>query len=122
MEGYGQHHFRGIDFSMTSTNLILLLQLINARADVDSLLRRGLRYSQISLFVTQATKDGLIQHTDGKPVLTKKGYEIMRIDSHSGELRSDGGWISFAEWARKKKLKIDEIFLPDVKELLELKE
>ena len=98
---------------MADSNLILLLQLIARKADVEPLIKRGLRYSQISQILATAIKEGLVQESDEKFTLTSAGFEKMRSYSHSGRPRADGGWMSPAEEFRIKSQSPNKVFLPE---------
>lgn len=98
---------------MNDSNLSLLLQLIARGADLEALLRRGLRYPQISKLLAKAIEEDLIHEEEGTFVLTEKGKENMRSDTITGRPRTDGGWISFAEEFRIRPQGYDKVYLPE---------
>jgi hypothetical protein len=95
-------------------HLILLLQLIFAKADVDPLVRRGLTYLQISELITYCIENKLIQQEKGGYSLTESGFLTMKADSRTGKLRKDGSWISHKEEFRIEKIKPDKVYLPEL--------
>jgi len=100
---------------MSDANLALLLQLVARGADLDSLLRRGLRYQQISRLLAEAIQDDLLHEEEGTFLLTEKGRKLMRSDALSGRTRTDGGWISSAEEFRITRQRYDKVYLPELR-------
>jgi hypothetical protein len=97
---------------MVNSNIILLLQIINSKADIGPMLKKGLRYSQISRLTQSAKDQGFIVESDEGLSITAKGLSIMRYDIKRGKIRKDGGWISPEEESRIKSIGIDEVYLP----------
>jgi hypothetical protein len=98
---------------MTESHMILLLQLIHTGGDVNSLLRRGLQFSNIAQLMSKAEADGLIKEEGDTLELTEAGFAKIKIGVESNKQRKDGGWISPLEEFRIDKLSIDDIYLPD---------
>ena len=95
---------------MIELNLILLLQLIHAKGDVNELLRRGFTFAQISDLIDQAAEEGLVvEETEGLK-LTEDGIEEVN------RLRQDGRWIQPRDDLRIAKLSPNEIYLPSEKD------
>lgn len=103
---------------MSEANLILLLQLVNTSGEVNSLLQRGLLFSQIAELITYAEEEGLIVEDNDNLKLTEKGLEKMRQVPDSKRSREDGGWISPMDEYRIEKTTLDDIYLPSVKTAL----
>ena len=99
---------------MADSNLILLLQLINANADVDPLIRRGLRFLQISRMISDAVESGYIEEVEGKLLVTAKGHKLIKSYSSKGEIRRDGGWISYEDESRIDSIPINSPYLPGI--------
>jgi hypothetical protein len=94
----------------SESNLILLLQLINAGADVDALLRRGLQYSQIADLILEATEKELVKDVETKLEITALGLEKIKNAKSLSNVK--GNWISPLDELRVKPIGIDELFLP----------
>jgi hypothetical protein len=62
---------------MTSSNVILLLQIIRSRGDVGPLVARGLEYSQIAELLRETRSVGLVARTDDGDVLTDSGSRLL---------------------------------------------
>jgi hypothetical protein len=99
---------------INESNLILLLQLIKAKADVEPLLKRGLTYMQISELITHCIEKKLIQQEDSGYSLTKSGILKMKADTQTGKPRKDGIWISPQEEFRIESRRSDEVYLPEM--------
>jgi hypothetical protein len=97
---------------MSDSNLLLLLQLIYAGADVNALLRRGLQFSQIANLIAEATEKGLITEGEFGLTLTAIGIEEMQSKRGGNQQGDDGGWISPLDEYRIEKLSEDDIYLP----------
>lgn len=100
---------------MSNTHLNLLLQLIHASGEINSLLQRGLHFSQIAELISFAEENGLILEKEDRLELTEQGLETMRMASDSKKIRGDGGWISPMDEYRIERMDIDEVYLPKVK-------
>lgn len=107
---------------MSESNLTLLLQLIFAGADVQSLLGRGLQFSQIAMLVDEAFKRQLVTQGERFLRLTEEGLAQMRSGLPDARIRRDGGWISPADIFRIEKLALDAVYLPDKETALKLEE
>lgn len=105
---------------MSKTNIILLLQLIYAGGDVNSLLQRGLQFSQIAALITQAEEKKYILEKENELKLTDLGLIEMRKELPSNKIRKDGGWISPLDEYRVEKLDVYEVYLPSSKKVLSL--
>lgn len=97
---------------MINSHMILLLQIIKSKADIEPMLKRGLRYSQISRLTQSAKDQGFIEESDEGLSITAKGLSMMRYDIQRGKFRKDGGWISPEEESRINSIGIDEVYLP----------
>ena len=97
-----------------NNNIQLLLRLINSNADVDALMRRGLRYSQIGALLENAVNEGLITDQEEGYKLTSKGKELMAYDISTKKMRRDGGWISPEDESRIDRIDKFDIYLPDI--------
>lgn len=91
---------------MSESNLILLLILIERKADTRALLRRGLRYQQISILLKSAIEDGFVKQVKDGLKLTKKGIVKMK------QTLPNGVYISAEEESRIESQTYDEIYLP----------
>lgn len=105
---------------MSEANLILLLQLIYSSGEVNSLLQRGLHFSQIATLMSFAEDNGYITEEENRLKLTALGVEKMRTSQSSNKIRKDGGWVSPLEEYRIEKLQINEVYLPDYKTIISL--
>lgn len=101
-----------IIMEIAESHLILLLQLIFAKADVDPLIRRGLTYLQISELITYCIDNKLIQQENGGYSLTESGFSRMEADSLTGKLRKDASWISPQEEFRIERIQPYKVYLP----------
>lgn len=95
---------------MIEVNLILLLQLVHVKGDVNELLRRGLTFSQISDLLGQAVNEGLVIEEAGVVTLTEDGVKEVE------RLRRTGEWIQPKDNMRVDKMSEDEIYLPAEKD------
>jgi hypothetical protein len=93
---------------IAESNLILLMQIVKAGADVDALIRRGLRYSQVSYIIDKCTQKGYLTEKNNKLFLTPKGKEKLLESSKIG----DSPWISPEEESRYPKSDKFDIYLP----------
>jgi hypothetical protein len=98
---------------MTDSHMILLLQLIHADGDVNSLLRKGLQFSQIAQLMSEAEVSGLLKEEGDKLVLTEAGFTKIKAGVENNKQRRDGGWVSPLEELRIDKISVDDIHLPD---------
>jgi hypothetical protein len=94
----------------SKSNLLLLLQLINAGAEIDSLLNRGLQYSQIADLIFEAIENEFVLENENGLELTALGLERIK-NAHSRQ-NVKGNWISPLDEFRVKPLPIDEIYTP----------
>jgi hypothetical protein len=106
---------------MSDSNLVLLLQLIFAGAEVNSLMARGLKFSQIAMLLDAGLQQGLIMETEDSLRLTSEGIEKMRSGLRDARIRRDGGWISPLDNFKIEKLALDDVYLPDSETALSLK-
>lgn len=97
---------------MKESFLILLLQVINAKADVTAMENVGLSYSQIARLISDSIETGYVLRDEGHLRLTESGLKKMRTDLGRDSLRKDGGWISPLDEMRIEKMAIDDIYLP----------
>ena len=96
------------------------MQLIYSSGEVNSLLQRGLHFSQIASLMSFAEDSGYITEEENQLKLTKLGIEKMRTNITSNKIRKDGGWISPLEEYRIEKLPINELYLPEYKTIISL--
>lgn len=89
---------------MSGSHMILLLQLIHANGDVNSLLRKGLQFSQIAQLMSEAEVSGLLKEEDDNLVLTEAGFAKIKTGIESNKQRKDGGWISPLDKFRRDKI------------------
>lgn len=99
----------------------MLLQLINANADISFLLKNGYSYSQISALFGKAMADGLVFHDDSlldgpRFVVTTKGAAVLSSKKGGAEFGKQGMWISPDERNKRPSMKLDDVFLPKVKQ------
>jgi hypothetical protein len=97
---------------MAESHMVLLLQLIHSGGEVNSLLRRGLQFSQIAQLMSEAELEGLVKEENDKLILTDTGLEKMRTNLENQAQRGDGGWISPLDEFRINKIPVDDIYLP----------
>lgn len=97
---------------MADSNLILLLQLLARNADVEHLIRRGLRYSQISRLLSKAIDQKLIRQGDDRLEITDSGSAYLKTATKKGLFRPGSIWISPEEESRIEQQPIDKIYLP----------
>jgi hypothetical protein len=97
---------------MADSHMVLLLQLIHSGGEVDSLLRRGLQFSQIAQMMSEAESEGLVKEENENLVLTDAGLAKMRTNLENQAQREDGGWISPLDEFRINKISTDDIYLP----------
>ena len=109
METSGRHLFQD---NMAEKFTTLLLQIINAKADVNALLKRGVRYSQIAKLIADALSREFIREGEKGFEVTEKGIQKIRADAESGVYRKDGGWITKEEESKIEKIDIYDIYLP----------
>lgn len=93
-----------------NSNLIDLLRLVFAGADLSVLTKRGLRYSQISQLMEICIHKNYLGSVDGKMVLTARGVEL--VHSKGVDDMKEGGWIRPFSEHRKKKAGLMNIYLP----------
>lgn len=105
---------------MTEANLILLLQLVYSSGEVNSLLQRGLHFSQISSLMSFAEDNGYITQEENQLKLTELGIEKMMTSITSNKIRKDGGWVSPLDEYRIEKLPVNEVYLPGDKTIFSL--
>jgi hypothetical protein len=97
---------------MAEFHMILLLQLINTGGEVNSLLRKGLHFSQIAQLISDAESEGFVKEENDNLVLTESGLGKMRMGLEKDKKRTDGGWISPLDELRIEKQAVDDIYLP----------
>ena len=97
---------------MNERHLILLLRLIHANANVDSLLRRGLTIGQVASMVNHAIDSSLLVQEGRKVILTPEGLKKILSETDTDRVRRDGGWIDKADEAMITKHSLDEVYLP----------
>lgn len=100
--------------------LRLLLQLVSSNADISFLLKNGLSYSQIAIIFSEAMRDGLIAHNENshegaKFIVTDQGTALLCDSKSRAELGVQGRWISPDERYKCPQIKLDDIFLPKLK-------
>jgi hypothetical protein len=105
---------------MAESHIILLLQLIHTGGEVNSLLRRGLHFSQIAQLISDAESEGFVKEENDNLVLTDSGLEKMRASLEKDKKRTDGGWISPLDEFRIDKQSVDDIYLPPWYSAIEL--
>ena len=100
--------------TLDESNLVLLLNLIRARASLSALVQRGLRYSQIAALMSRAQELGLttVDDSSGDVSLTELGIARLRTDMTTGRKLPHGGFISPKDEARLDKLAMEEVYLP----------
>ncbi len=101
---------------MKDSHLILLLQVINADADVKALQDRGLSFSQIAQLISESIEKGWVIREESRLKLTDPGKRKMREGIDGSRSRTDGGWISPLEEYRIEQWNIYEIYLPPEEE------
>lgn len=99
-----------LEDKMLESNLLLLLQLINAGADIDALLSRGLQYSQIADLIFEAIKNEFALESKTGLELTVLGLEKIKNNKTLSNIK--GNWISPLDEFRIESIAIDEIYLP----------
>lgn len=100
---------------MQKSHLLLLLRLVHAKADVEALLRQGLRFSQIASLISDTIEKGYILLIDGELTLTEEGMSKLKTDTITVRYRTDGGWISPAEEFRIRPQRYDKVYLPELR-------
>jgi hypothetical protein len=95
---------------LLESNLVLLLQLIHAEADVDALLKRGLQYSQIADLLFYAKEDNLVSESETRLELTAFGLDRIKNSKTLSNIK--GIWISTLDELRIPSIEIDEVYLP----------
>lgn len=100
-----------LEDKFSESNLILLLQLINAGANVDALLRRGLQYIQIADLIFEAKSREFVVDSDTNLALTPLGLEKIRDGKTL--LNIKGNWISPLDEFRIERIAIDEVYIPN---------
>jgi len=103
-----------------NNGLRLLLQLVSANADISYLQKNGFTYSQIAALFGEAMRDGLIVHNDNlhndqKFIVTDKGNSLLSNSESRALLGVQGRWISPDERNKCPQIKLDDVFLPKVK-------
>ena len=83
--------------AVTSSNLILLLQIVRSRGDVAPLVSRGLEYSQIAELLREARSVGLIERAESGDVVTEAGMQLLADRAKRKGLGVTGAWIRPAE-------------------------
>jgi hypothetical protein len=104
----------------SESNLVLLLQLIYAGADVDALLNRGLQYSQIADLIFRAKENNLVTDSETKLELTVLGLE--KIKNTKIQQNVKGNWISPLDEFRIEPLLTDEVYFPSWKTRVDIYE
>jgi hypothetical protein len=98
---------------MTSSNLILLLQIIRSRGDVQPLVSRGLEYSQIADLMREARSVGLIERAELGDVVTEAGMQLLAESAKRKGLGVAGAWIRPAEEHQIPRIPQEDPFLPE---------
>ena len=93
------------------SQLLDLLRLIYAQADLNVLLSQGLRYSQISQLLEIAVAQEYIRPEQGKFSVTQKGLDLIH-QKLSGSNTYQGGWIKPSDDRKIKKIDLMSICLP----------
>lgn len=93
--------------------LIVLLQIIKANGRIDSLLKKGLEYSQIVVYLQCAIDSKYAKIDNGILSITDEGLnKLASLNIRYNRYRQNS-WISPLEQYRIEKLNKFDIYLPD---------
>lgn len=106
-----------LEDKIAESHFVILLQLIQANADIDALLKRGLQFPQIVDLIARAKSEEFIEEQDEGYNLTEKGINYLTANSRN---IGSGNWISAYDQFRIEKIPIEEIFLPDIISMLDI--
>lgn len=94
-------------------NLILLLQIIKTNGKVDSLLKKGLEYSQIAVYLRFAIDNKYANINNGMLSITDEGVDkLASLNASYGRFKQNS-WISPLEEYKIEKMNKFDIYLPD---------
>lgn len=79
---------------MSNEMLAALLRAIKYNSDVSSVIRLGIRYSQIALLMENAEKDGFIANEDSKIVITPRGNDFLGKYMSTNHMKGIERWLS----------------------------
>jgi len=97
---------------MKSLDALLLLDVINSKGTLEALLQRGFTYTQISLLVDEAEKEGLVDSDiRGELRLTSHGHEFMA--RQQAKRKAGVGFIAPETSSRVPKLDRKGIYVPN---------
>lgn len=109
MDLIGLHHSQD---DRMNNNLRLLLQLVNAQADISYLLSQGMVFSQISALFGKAIKQGLLKYSEDGFQVTELGQMVLREAVTNKAAGHQSKWISADKRYVIPKIGIDDVFLP----------
>lgn len=93
-------------------HLVQLLEIIETRGIVESLLRQGLYYSQIAELLNTAKEQQLIAETNDGLQVTERGRQLLRESGRASKGRKDHRWIVPLDDARTDRIPVSAVFLP----------
>lgn len=98
---------------MNESSVLLLLQLIKNNGSIESLINRGLEYSQIAKLISFIVDEGYASYESNDLHLLKSGVDkLLELNTKFKRTNSDS-WISPQdEYKIEKKDKFD-IYLPE---------
>ena len=89
----------------------ILLNLVKKDRDIDSLLMRGLTYSDIADIIDYAVEIGFIEFVDDRLLLTDDGFKKLNESSGFGYK----GWILPDDRSKIDNISKYDVFLPKKK-------
>ncbi|MCH5138169.1 hypothetical protein JMF89_13260 [Clostridiaceae bacterium UIB06] len=93
--------------------LILLLQIIKTNGKIDSLLNKGLQYSQIVTYLNYAIDNKYAILDNGNVGITDEGLSKLKNLNIKYDRYHQNSWISPLDEYRIEKANKFDIYLPD---------
>jgi hypothetical protein len=116
----GPHRFRELRTNDMSTPLINFLRVVQKNSDLETLIRDGLRYSQIAVLAELAEREGYIRYNDDERLsLTTKGEALLV--NFSGPTLGDRSWVRPLDAERVEKLDSAAAYVPTISAIKALK-
>ena len=98
----------------TTTDIVLMLQVVRARETIDPLVARGLDAVQIALLLREVETRGLVERQEGRLVVSNAGMDLLGEVAGSGKGDPSRAWIRPMDEHRIEGLDLSDPFLPKV--------
>ena len=102
---------------MKDKHLYRLLEIVNRKGDVRSLIAEGITFKEIGDLTALALKQEYFQFSNEAINITEKGLQKLKIDSENFKRTNKEEWILPDLKSKIKKIDKNDIFLPHQNDL-----